>query len=101
MEEFYTCVMTQLTVRLPVLPGSAQHEVAVAAADYMDDLTDQALLSVTVLALVKETGQSWVGKAPYRLRRPDLAITVDGKEGEQRVGHPALGQLPGALSLMR
>ena len=47
----------------------------------MDSLRDQALLSVTVLAMVEETRQSWVSKVPYRLHRPDLTFVVDGKKG--------------------
>ena len=61
--------------------GSAQTETRVTADDYLDVLGDQALLSVTVLALVEETEQSWVGKLPYRLRRPDLDVSIDGRAG--------------------
>lgn len=53
----------------------------VSARDYMGSLRDQALLSVTVLAMVEETRQSWVSKVPYRLHRPDLTFVVDGKKG--------------------
>lgn len=51
------------------------------ASDYVDCLRDQALLSVTVLAMVEETRQSRVSKVPYRLHRPDLTFIVDGKKG--------------------
>ena len=51
------------------------------ASDYLESLRDQALLSVTVLAMVTETRQSWVDKIPYRLHRPDLTFVVDGNEG--------------------
>ena len=64
------------------LGGSGQAVVRVSADDYLDVLGDQALLSVTVLALVEETEQSWVGKQPYRLRRPDLDVSIDGQAGE-------------------
>ena len=54
----------------------------VSADVYLDVLGDQALLSVTVLALVEETEQSWVGKQPYRLRRPNLDVSINGQVGE-------------------
>lgn len=56
--------------------------LSVSASDYLNSLRDQALLSVTVLAMVEETGKSWVSKVPYRLHTPDLAFTVDGKKGK-------------------
>ena len=60
---------------------SGSFVLRVSASDYLDSLRDQALLSVTVLAIVSETRQSWVSKIPYRLHRPDLTFVVDGKEG--------------------
>ena len=57
--------------------------MAVKAADYLSSLRDQALLSVTVLAVVSETSQGWVSKVPCRLHRPDLTLVVDGKQGGQ------------------
>ena len=56
-----------------VLPVTASH--------YLESLKDQALLSVTALAMVEETKQSWVTKLPYRLHRPDLTFVVDGRKG--------------------
>lgn len=44
-------------------------------------MTDQALLSVTVLALVEETHQSWVGKKTLALEKPKISISVP-KAGE-------------------
>ena len=61
--------------------GSTQCSVCVTSHNYLDALGDQALLSVTVLALVEESEQSWVGKVPYRLRIPDLTMTINGKKG--------------------
>lgn len=61
--------------------GSGQCTFPVTAADYLDVLGDQALLSMTVLTFVQETKQSGVTKLPYRLKRPELTITVDGKKG--------------------
>ena len=68
------------------LGGSGQCSFTVSARDYIDKLSDQAVLNVTVLALVEDTNQSWVGKLPYRLRQPALAITVDGKKGREEGG---------------
>ena len=61
--------------------GSGSLSVAVKASDYLSSLKDQALLSVTVLAVVSETSQSWVSKIPCRLHRPDLTLKLDKKEG--------------------
>ena len=52
--------------------------------DYSDHLTDQALLSVTVLALVEGTNQSWVGKKTVPLQKPSIAITVT--KGKTKTG---------------
>ena len=49
---------------------------SVTASDYFDHLTDQALLSVTVLALVEGTHQSWVGKKTLPLGKPSISINV-------------------------
>lgn len=46
------------------------------ASDYYDHLTDQALLSVTVLALVEDTHQSWVGKKTLPLGKPTININM-------------------------
>ena len=48
----------------------------VPSSDYLDHLTDQALLNVTVLALVEGTNQSWVGKKTAPLHKPSIPITV-------------------------
>ena len=61
--------------------GSGSYTVAVRSSDYLCCLRDQALLSVTVLAVVSETGKGWVSKVPCRLHRPDLTLLVDGKQG--------------------
>ena len=61
--------------------GSGTFILCVAASDYLDGLRDQALLSVTVLAMVEETRQSLVSIVPYRLHRPDLTLIVDGAKG--------------------
>ncbi|CAI8010090.1 Hemocyte protein-glutamine gamma-glutamyltransferase [Geodia barretti] len=62
--------------------GSGSYTVAVRSSDYLCCLRDQALLSVTVLAVVSETGKGWVSKVPCRLHRPDLTLLVDGKQVE-------------------
>lgn len=57
---------------------------SVSFFDYYDHLTDQALLSVTVLALVEETHQSWVGKKTLPLGKPNIGITVtEGGKGKK------------------
>ena len=48
----------------------------VPSSDYLDHLTDQALLNVTVLALVEGTNQSWVGKKTAPLHKPSIPITI-------------------------
>ena len=48
----------------------------VPSSDYLDHLTDQALLNVTVLALVEGTNQSWVGKKTAPLHKPSIPIMV-------------------------
>ena len=63
---------------------SGSMTLPVSASNYLGSLKDQTLLSVTVLAVVEETRQSWVSKVPYRLHTPDLSFTVDGKEGIYR-----------------
>ena len=53
-------------------------------SDYSGHLTDQALLSVTVLALVEGTNQSWVGKKTVPLQKPSITITVT--KGKTKTG---------------
>lgn len=48
----------------------------VPSSDYLDHLTDQALLNVTALALVEETNQSWVGKKTAPLHKPSIPIMI-------------------------
>ena len=70
------------TTSIPPPPGnSSRCSVSVSSKEYLDFLRDQPLLSVTVLSLVEESEQSWVGKFPYRLRTPSLTMTVNGKKG--------------------
>ena len=70
------------TTSIPPPPGnSSQCSVSMSSKEYLDFLRDQPLLSVTVLSLVEESEQSWVGKFPYRLRTPSLTMTVNGKKG--------------------
>jgi hypothetical protein len=53
-------------------------------SDYSGHLGDQALLSVTVLALVEGTHQSWVGKKTVPLQKPSIAIKVT--KGKTKTG---------------
>ena len=70
------------TTSIPPPPGdSNQCSMSLSSKEYLDFLRDQPLLSVTVLSLVEESEQSWVGKFPYRLRTPSLTMTVNGKKG--------------------
>ena len=63
------------------MDSSGVYRLSVRASDYLKSLKDHALLSVTVLAVVEETKRSWVSKVPYRLHKPNLILTVDGKKG--------------------
>lgn len=68
-----------------ITDGNGTFILTVSASDYLESLKDQALLSVTALAMVEETRQSWVNILPYRLHRPDLTLVVGGKKGENCV----------------
>ena len=66
-----------LHVNIRFVPGSeSSANFTVPSSDYLDHLTDQALLNVTVLALVEGTNQSWVGKKTAPLHKPSIPITV-------------------------
>jgi transglutaminase 1 len=85
----------QDNVALRAEDQSGSFVLRVSASDYLDSLRDQALLSVTVLAMVAETKQSWVNKIPYRLHTPDLTFVVDGKEAsDQQIELEAGGSYP-------
>ncbi|KAL8593103.1 hypothetical protein ACOMHN_018029 [Nucella lapillus] len=57
-------------------PGQSETlEVTVTEGDYLDKLKDMCMLSLTVMAKVKETGQIFSKTDDARLRKPHLQIT--------------------------
>lgn len=67
---------TQASINLLPVGSESYTSFTVPSSDYLDHLTDQALLSVTVLALVEGTNQSWVGKKTAPLHKPSIPIMI-------------------------
>ena len=78
--------MSRFVIQYPLCaPGTeSAFSSSIPFSDYCGHLTDQALLSVTVLALVEGTNQSWVSKKTVPLQKPSITITVT--KGKTKTG---------------
>lgn len=61
---------------LPIYPAEKTIEWVLPYQQYQDQLVDQAALMLTLSGRVSETQQVLANQTTFRLRTPDLKITV-------------------------